>query len=87
MAAHFWHSEILSPSQTLEQEVCLKDNISILPLWFDTRTNSDKTLLTLRQTEWCSDCGPLCHWHGIEIAAQAVDACSVCKYKRVGSFL
>lgn len=73
MAAHFWHSETLSPSQTLEQEVCLRDNISILPPRFDTRTNSDKTLLTLRQVEWCSDCGPLCHWLETEIAAQAVD--------------
>ncbi len=77
MAAHFWHSETLSPSQTLEQEVCLRDNISILPPRFDTRTNSDKTLLTLRQVEWCSDCGPLCHWLETEIAAQAV-AVSVC---------
>lgn len=44
---HFWHSETLSPSQTLEQEVCLRDNISILPPRF----------------EWCSDYEPLCHWH------------------------
>lgn len=78
VAAHFWHGDIIiRPSQTAEQEVCLRDNISILPLWFSEAIQTSFYWLC-GSAEWRSDCGPLCRRREMEIAAQAEDACNVC---------
>lgn len=44
-----------TPAQTRKPELCLRGNISMLPLQLYTVANAD-----FRRVEWCSDCGPLC---------------------------